>query len=88
MGWKIIEDPSFNPDNTFGDTSRVGKQSEYQGGTMKIKVGDDDGNHYYTALCDNDESMETFFNWAVYDSGCTWSEYWDEERQEWRGFIS
>lgn len=100
MGWKIITDKSFNPDNAYGHVSQVGRESKtrnelneivssYKGlDKITIRVGDDDGNHYYTARCDGDGSAEAFFDWSQYDSGCTWSEWYDKETKTWKGFIS
>lgn len=86
MGWKIIVD--YDGKNVNDDIGYVGKEHEYKGGTDLIRVGDDDGNIYYLALCDNDESMENFFDWSMNDSGCSWSDYWNSKLKEWRGFIS
>lgn len=88
MGWKLIFDNDAM--NIQEGNGRVGKESvkEYKGGLGLIRVGDDDGNLYYMALCDDDESMENFHDWAMYDSGATWSEYWCTKENTWKGFIS
>lgn len=88
MGWKIImsnDDMNVNEETKQyeGRTSTT-----YKGGTDLVRVGDDDGNIYHIALCDNDASMENFFDWSVYDAGASWSEYWCTKTNEWKGFIS
>lgn len=88
MGWKIIKDYLHDESPHFHEKSEVGRERDYKGGQLKCRVGDDDLNKYYMALCDDDDSMEAFHDWAQYDSGCTWSEWYDIERKEWRGFIS
>lgn len=91
MAWKIILDnDAMNTQSELEkDGSRVGKgTSDYKGGTDLIRVGDDDGNIYYMAVCDGDKGMEEFFNWASYDSGASWSDYWCTKTHQWKGFIS
>jgi hypothetical protein len=105
MGWKIITDKTFKPENEklyenngprcihcqtdFGNKSYVGRERDYKGlDAITLRVGDDDGNHYYTARCDDDSSAEAFHDWAAYDSGCTWSTYYDKESKKWKGYIS
>lgn len=87
MGWKIVKDYLAEQPVSYFE-SEVGRDQQYEGGQLKCRVGDDDGTKYYIALCDDDESMEHFHDWAEYDSGCTWSEWYDEDKKEWRGFIS
>jgi hypothetical protein len=87
MGWKII---MSNDDMNIKDLPQyVGRNtSDYNGGTSLVRTGDDDGNIYFIALCDGDNGMERFFDWCMYDSGASWSEYWCTKTNEWKGFIS
>jgi hypothetical protein len=86
MGWKIIVD--YDAKNVEEEVGYVGRERNYEGGTSLVRVGDDDGNIYYLALCDGDEGMENFFDWSTCDSGASWSDYWCIKKNEWRGFIS
>lgn len=47
-------------------------QYNYNGGDIKVRLLDDDGNVYYHGLVDNNElSFELFLEWGASDAGCT-----------------
>lgn len=92
MGWKIIEDHLYDTQVwAFENKSMKGTHSlDYAGGQQKVRTFDDDGTLYYTAVCDDDDdvSMERFHDWSMADSGTVRSQWYDNEKQEWREFIS
>lgn len=84
-GFKIVRD---HWQEKHGDKSNVGRESAvpYDGGTMRVRVMDDDGEVYYEADCDGDDGAELFHDWAQGDSGCVRSQYRDG--RAWKEFIS
>lgn len=90
MGWKIIEDHLDNGQWENYESEKGRQSKDYAGGQQKVRTFDDDGELYYTAVCDddNDVSMERFHDWSMVDSGTVRSQWYDESKQEWREFIS
>lgn len=90
MGWKIIKDHLFKEDQWTFENMEGKESKDYAGGQQKVRTFDDDGELYYTAVCDddNDVSMERFHDWSMVDSGTVRSQWYDESKQEWREFIS
>lgn len=94
MGWKITRDylhESYVRDGYKKDDSdsMKGRQSrDFIEGTdqIRIKVYDGDGILYYEAVCSNEDVAERFYEWAMYDSGCTSSKI-KEKGKEWQNFI-
>jgi len=55
---------------------------KYNGGSIKVRLKDDDKNVYYHGLVDDiDFSCELFLDWGMSDAGCTsldlYKEDWD-----------
>jgi hypothetical protein len=91
MGWKIIKDHGWTEEQfkNYGIKSYVGKQTQsYKGGTYQVRTWDDDGNLYYTALCDDEASAEAFHDWSMYDSGSVRSQVRAKGNAKWEEFIS
>jgi hypothetical protein len=96
MGWKIIKDHGYEKSvkraekygtSVYG-TSYEGKERDYQGGKMQVRTWDDDGNLYYTAVCDDENSAEAFHDWSQYDSGSVRSQIRVKGNAKWEEFIS
>jgi hypothetical protein len=79
MGFKIIR--AFDG----GCKTRVGRERDYHGGKHLARTLDDDKNICYHAHCDDDEGMEDFHDYSVWDVGATHSEY--REDGEWKPLI-
>jgi hypothetical protein len=90
MGWKIIKDHGWKQSDldNYGIKSYVGRERDYQGGKMQVRTWDDDGNLYYTAVCDDEESAENFHDWSMYDSGSVRSQIRAKGNAKWEEFIS
>jgi hypothetical protein len=93
VGWKLVKDHLWTPEKAerWCEKPRTGLESayyKYNGGTMQVRTFDDDGELYYTALCDDEDSAERFHDWSLYDSGSVRSQIRKDENSEWEEFIS
>jgi hypothetical protein len=93
-GFKIVRDYLYEADIIEYGESEVdvsdsckGEEVEYNGGTVRCRVYDGDGELYYEALCDGDKGAERFHNWAERDSGIASSTIKDNDEVEWKDFI-
>lgn len=79
---RITKDKLWEPGDSL--PSREGEvivdhhNGEFSGTVLDVRLLDDDREHYYTAVAD-DDALEALFDWAMFDAGCTILQVKDED---------